>query len=94
MSTNRDTSAHDTYWRLRTLPSRSVPGCPANEQTYRSASAALTVGAGILRIAYLARVDFAELLRLQIPPLRWLDVCAIGILVWLRTKWRRSIKLD
>ena len=31
MSTNRDTSAHDTYWRLRTLPSRSVSGCPANE---------------------------------------------------------------
>jgi hypothetical protein len=47
VSTNRDTSAHDTYWRLRTLPSRSVPGCPANEHTYRNASAALTVGAGI-----------------------------------------------
>jgi hypothetical protein len=59
VSTNRDTSPHDTYWRLRTLPSRSVSGCPANEHTYRSASAALTVGAGILRIAYLARMDFA-----------------------------------
>ena len=54
----------------------------------------LLAGAGIIWTAYAAGVDFARLWRFQILPPGPLEVCAIGILVWLHAKWRCAIKLD
>ncbi len=52
-------------------------------------AAAVTIWA-----TYAATSDYAALWRLQILPPGPLEVCALGILVWLHAKWRRSTKVD
>jgi hypothetical protein len=54
----------------------------------------LLAGAGIIWTTYAGTVDFAGLWRFQILPPGPLEVCAIGILVWLHAKWRRAVKLE
>lgn len=48
--------------------------------------------AGMIWAAYAATVDYAGLLRLQILPPGPIELCALGVLVWLHAKWRRSMK--
>ena len=52
----------------------------------------LIAAGGTIWMAYVATVDYNNLLHLRIMPPGPLEVCAIGVLAWLHAKWRRSIK--
>ena len=54
----------------------------------------LLVAAGAAWATYVATVDYASLWQMQILPPGPVEVCALGILVWLHAKWRRSTKID
>ena len=54
----------------------------------------LIAAAGTIWATYAATVDYAGLWRLQILPPGPLEVCALGILVWLHAKWRRATNVD
>jgi hypothetical protein len=54
----------------------------------------LVAAGGTIWATYVATVDYASLWRMQIAPPGPLEVCALGILVWLHAKWRRSTKVD
>jgi hypothetical protein len=44
-------------------------------------------------LAAVATSDYASLWHTQIMPPGPVEVCALGILVWLHAKWRRSMKV-
>ena len=52
----------------------------------------LLIGLGLIWATYAARADYAGLLQLRVLPPGPLEVCAIGILIWLHGKWRRSLQ--
>ena len=52
----------------------------------------LLAAAGTIWAVYVATVDYANLWRMQIMPPGPVEVCALGILLWLHAKWRRSTK--
>jgi hypothetical protein len=54
--------------------------------------ASLIAAAGMIWGVYVATTDYAALLRLQIMPPGPVEVCGLGILLWLHAKWRRSLK--
>jgi hypothetical protein len=54
----------------------------------------LLAAAGTIWAVYVATVDYANLWRMQIMPPGPVEVCALGILLWLHAKWRRSTKVD
>ena len=51
----------------------------------------LVAGGGIVWAAYIATNDFQGLDKLEMPPGGPIEVCALGILIWLHAKWRSSI---
>ena len=53
----------------------------------------LVAAGGTIWASYVATVDYASLWRMQIAPPGPLEVCALGILVWLHAKWRRSTRV-
>jgi hypothetical protein len=54
----------------------------------------LLAAAGATWATYVATVDYASLWQMQILPPGPMEVCALGVLVWLHAKWRRSTKID
>jgi hypothetical protein len=54
----------------------------------------LLAGAGAIWAAYVATVDYNSLWQMQIMPPGPVEVCALGVLVWLHAKWRRSMKVN
>lgn len=52
----------------------------------------LLAAAGTIWATYVATGDYASLLRMQIMPPGPVEVCGLGILIWLHAKWRRSTK--
>jgi hypothetical protein len=52
----------------------------------------LLAAAGTIWATYVATGDYNSLLRMQIMPPGPVEVCALGILIWLHAKWRRSMK--
>ena len=52
----------------------------------------LLAAAGTIWATHVATRDYASLWQVQILRPGPLEVCAIGILVWLHAKWRRSIE--
>ncbi len=54
----------------------------------------LIAAGGTVWAVYVATVDYANLWRMQIMPPGPVEVCLLGILIWLHAKWRRSIKVD
>ena len=54
----------------------------------------LVAAGGTIWATYVATVDYSSLWRMQIAPPGPLEVCALGILVWLHAKWRRSTRVD
>jgi hypothetical protein len=54
----------------------------------------LLAAGGTIWATYVATVDYASLWQMQILPPGPMEVCALGILVWLHAKWRRSTKVD
>ncbi len=53
----------------------------------------ITVG-GMIWGAYTATVHFTGVFSLDLIPPGPIEVCALGILVWLHAKWRRSTKVN
>ncbi|HLW84219.1 MAG TPA: hypothetical protein VKR60_03330 [Candidatus Sulfotelmatobacter sp.] len=53
----------------------------------------LIAAGGTIWAVYSATKDYADLWRFQILPPGPVEVCALGILVWLHAKWRRSTKV-
>jgi hypothetical protein len=54
----------------------------------------LLAGAGAIWATYVATMDYASLWRMQIMPPGPVEICALGILVWIHAKWRRSTKAN
>lgn len=52
----------------------------------------LVAGAGIIWTVYVGTHDYTNLWRLQFSPPGPLETAALGILIWLHAKWRRSMK--
>ena len=52
----------------------------------------LIAAGGMIWGAYEATVHFAGVLSLDLIPAGPIELCALGILVWLHGKWRRSTK--
>lgn len=54
----------------------------------------LIAAGGTIWAVYVATVDYANLWRMQIMPPGPVEVCALGILIWIHAKWRRSTKVN
>jgi len=52
----------------------------------------LLAAGGTVWLVYVATVDFNHMWQMSIMPPGPVEVCALGILLWLHAKWRRSIK--
>ena len=52
----------------------------------------LTFWGGVCWAVQIATKDIATLFRLLLAP-GPLEVCAIGLLIWLHAKWRRSVRV-
>ena len=50
----------------------------------------LLAAGGIIWATHVATSDYANLWQIRVSPPGPLEVCALGILVWLHAKWRRS----
>jgi hypothetical protein len=50
----------------------------------------LLAAGGTIWATYVATVDYASLWQMQILPPGPMEVCALGVLIWLHAKWRRS----
>jgi hypothetical protein len=54
----------------------------------------LISAAGVIWAVNEATKDFAGLWKFSVLPPGPLEVCAIGILIWLHAKWRRSLTIN
>jgi hypothetical protein len=54
-------------------------------------AASLLAAAGTIWAVYVGTTDYDSLWRMQIMPPGPVEVCALGILLWLHAKWRRSL---
>ncbi len=54
----------------------------------------LIAAGGMIWGAYAATVHFAGIVSFELIPPGPIEVCALGILVWLHAKWRRSTKIN
>jgi hypothetical protein len=52
----------------------------------------LVAAAGTIWTVYVATYNYTNLWRLQFSPPGPLETAALGILIWLHAKWRRSLK--
>jgi len=52
----------------------------------------LIAAAGMVWTVYVATSDYDALWHMQVMPPGPIEVCALGILVWIHAKWRRSVK--
>jgi hypothetical protein len=53
----------------------------------------LLAAGGTIWATYVATVDYASLWQMRILPPGPMEICGLGILVWLHAKWRRSTKV-
>jgi hypothetical protein len=54
----------------------------------------LITAGGMIWGAYVATIHFNGVLGFDLIPPGPVEVCALGILVWLHAKWRRSTKVN
>ena len=54
----------------------------------------LLAAGGMIWATYVATVDYASLWQMRFLPPGPMEVCALGVLVWLHAKWRRSTKVN
>ena len=54
----------------------------------------LITAGGMIWGAYAATVHFAGIIGFDLVPPGPIEACALGILVWLHAKWRRSTKVN
>ena len=82
-------SAHIHKTAKKTSGRASLLSIPAEERI-----GSLIAAGGTIWATYAATVDFAGLWRMQIMPPGPVEVCVLGILMWLHAKWRRSLRVD
>ena len=62
-------------------------------ETYTEARiGSLIAGGGMIWAAYVSTAGFSNLQTLFPLPSGPLEVCGLGVLIWLHAKWRRSIR--
>lgn len=88
----RDSYSPHTYVPKRTSSQLSTGGSWLGIRTEERLGS-LTAAAGIIWAVYEATKGLADLLHLKVLPPGPLEVCAIGILIWLHGKWRRATKV-
>lgn len=54
----------------------------------------LIAASGMIWGAYVASIHFNGVFSLELVPAGPIELCALGILVWLHAKWRRSTKVN
>jgi len=54
----------------------------------------LIVVAGMIAAAHAASGNFSGVLRLDLLPPGPLEICALGVLLWLHAKWRRLVRVS
>jgi len=54
----------------------------------------LLSAAGVIWGVQEATKDLAHLWKFSILPPGPMEVCALGVLIWLHAKWRRSVKIN
>ncbi len=54
----------------------------------------LTAAGGVVWGIYMATLHFNGVFSLDLLPAGPIELCALGILVWLHAKWRRSTKVN
>ncbi len=59
---------------------------------YEERVGSVIAGVGLIWAAQVASSHYAILSHMAVWPPGPLEVCAIGILVWMHAKWRRSVK--
>ncbi len=84
--------------QLRCYPARAafitqVVLCPPRIQTEERLGS-LIAAAGAIWVAHEGTKGLASIWQFTLLPPGPLEVCAIGILVWLHAKWRRSTKVE
>ena len=52
----------------------------------------LVAGGGLIWTAHAATQNFTSLSNLFLP-VGPLEVCAVGVLIWLHAKWRKSVRV-
>ena len=76
-----------------------APVSPANKQARprrwiraEERLGSLIAGGGLIWTAHAVTTHYAGLTRIGILPPGPLEVCAIGILIWLHAKWRKNVR--
>jgi hypothetical protein len=54
----------------------------------------LVAGGGLIWTAHALTTHYEGLTRIGILPPGPLEICAIGVLIWLHAKWRRSTRVE
>jgi len=54
----------------------------------------LLAASGTAWLVYAATTDLAHIWQMRVMQVGPVEVCVLGILLWIHGKWRRSIKLD
>ena len=60
---------------------------------YQERVGSLVAAGGIIWAAQVASQDMSTLWNFSVTQPGPLEVCALGILMWLHAKWRRSVKV-
>jgi hypothetical protein len=76
------------------VPAKSRSEAPLIRIKTEERLGSLVSAAGVIWAVNEATKGLDELWKLTILPPGPLEVCAIGILIWLHAKWRRSVKVD
>ena len=85
--------------RSKFIPVVEIPKTPKNNEgggllSIRAEEnlGSLLTAAGMAWLVYVATQDFNHMWQMSIMPPGPIEVCAVGILMWLHAKWRRSVK--
>lgn len=88
----RDSYSSNTYVPKRTPPQPSTEGSWLGIRAEERLGS-LIAAAGAIWAVHEATKGLANLFQLKILNPGPLEVCAIGILIWLHAKWRRATKV-
>ncbi len=54
----------------------------------------LVAAAGVIWAVKVATTNFTSVPWLWPPPVGPLELCGVGVIIWLTAKWRRAVKVD
>ncbi|MFB3813398.1 MAG: hypothetical protein ACE14L_04740 [Terriglobales bacterium] len=53
----------------------------------------IVAAAGVVWTVWVMTTNFSSTRLLSFPPLGPLELCGVGVIIWLTAKWRRSVKI-